>query len=289
MIQGLVEKNLGEMFPGLEFVKSEYQLDDLRPDTVAFDREAKSFVIIEYKNVKNKSVVDQGISYYQLLQERKEAFVLLYNRVKGKLFEVNEINWDETRVIFISPSFTSHQRRASGFAGAPIELFEIKRFGDNVYTLTKVENAGKESAPRTQGVPKKGKTSPIREYDEEAYLDGQYEAPKPTPEIRRLYLKLKQTILDTFEDLETKQRTAYNGIYSKDDGRAVCTLEVRQTKIILTYSTSDPKVVEPSEFVRDVSRIGHWGIGSFESQIKTESDIGRAIPLIRKVYERRSG
>lgn len=289
MIQRLVEKNLGEIFPGLEFVKSEYELDDLRPDTIAFDREAKSFVIIEYKNVKNKSVVDQGISYYQLLQEKKEAFVLLYNRIKGKLYEVNEINWDETRVLFISPSFTAHQRRASGFSGAPIELYEIKKFGDNFYTLTKVEDVGKEAGSKVQSVMKKGRTSPIKEYDEEAYLDGQYEAPKPTPEVRELYLKLKKTILDTFQNLETKQRTAYHGIYSKEDGRAVCTLEVRKTKVILTYSTSNQKVVQPSEFVRDVSNIGHWGIGSFESQIKTESDIARAIPLIRKVYERRSG
>ena len=51
VIQNLVEKNLNSIFAGLEFVETEFQIDDLRPDTIAFDTEKKSFVIIEYKNV----------------------------------------------------------------------------------------------------------------------------------------------------------------------------------------------------------------------------------------------
>jgi hypothetical protein len=36
-IQNLVEKNLDSIFSGLEFVESEFQIDDLRPDTIAFE------------------------------------------------------------------------------------------------------------------------------------------------------------------------------------------------------------------------------------------------------------
>jgi hypothetical protein len=39
MIQTLVEKNLGAIFSGLEFIETEFQIDDLRPDTIAFDSE----------------------------------------------------------------------------------------------------------------------------------------------------------------------------------------------------------------------------------------------------------
>ena len=45
-VQGLVEENLGEVF-GLSFVSSEFPLNNLRIDTLAFDEEAKSFVVIE--------------------------------------------------------------------------------------------------------------------------------------------------------------------------------------------------------------------------------------------------
>jgi RecB family endonuclease NucS len=39
----------------LEYVKSEFELHGLRIDTLAFDKESKGFVIIEYKRDKNLS------------------------------------------------------------------------------------------------------------------------------------------------------------------------------------------------------------------------------------------
>lgn len=46
----MTEANLQELFE-LDFVKSEFELHGLRIDTLAFDRESKGFVIIEYKPV----------------------------------------------------------------------------------------------------------------------------------------------------------------------------------------------------------------------------------------------
>ena len=126
-IQTLTEKNLDSIFPSLEFIESEFQINDLRPDTIAFDSEKRSFVIIEYKNIRNHSLIDQGVSYYQLLHERKENFVLLYNKKMNKTADISDINWDEIRVIFISPEYTKYQKRASGFQGLPIDLYEIKK------------------------------------------------------------------------------------------------------------------------------------------------------------------
>ena len=69
-LQNLTEKNLDELF-GLKFIASEFQVDNLRIDTLAFNTETNSFVIIEYKNVKNYSVIDQGYSYLSLLLNNK--------------------------------------------------------------------------------------------------------------------------------------------------------------------------------------------------------------------------
>lgn len=57
-IQTLVENNLTEIF-GLELVKSEFAIENFRFDTLAYDAEANTFVIIEYKSDQNYSVVDQ--------------------------------------------------------------------------------------------------------------------------------------------------------------------------------------------------------------------------------------
>ena len=47
-IQTIIEKNLDELF-NLQFVKSELSIRNFRIDTLGFDKENKSFVIIEYK------------------------------------------------------------------------------------------------------------------------------------------------------------------------------------------------------------------------------------------------
>ena len=47
-MQKIVEKNIDTIF-GLKFIASEYILDNLRIDSLGFDTETNSFVIIEYR------------------------------------------------------------------------------------------------------------------------------------------------------------------------------------------------------------------------------------------------
>lgn len=70
---------LGEEY---EFVCTEFSIGDFRIDSLAFNKETKSFIIIEDKNVKNKSLIDQGLTYLKLLKERKADFILKYNEIK---------------------------------------------------------------------------------------------------------------------------------------------------------------------------------------------------------------
>ena len=87
-IQSLVENNVEEFFD-LEFVKSELSIKSFRLDTLCFDKTNGSFVIIEYKNSKNYSVIDQGYTYLSLLLNNKSDFILEYNEIKkGILNEV---------------------------------------------------------------------------------------------------------------------------------------------------------------------------------------------------------
>lgn len=57
-IQNIFEKNLG-FLTGLEFIKSEFIIQNQRFDTLAYDAENDAFVIIEYKRSQNYSVFDQ--------------------------------------------------------------------------------------------------------------------------------------------------------------------------------------------------------------------------------------
>ena len=106
-LQTYFEEHLKEIL-GLVFVATEFVVGSFRLDTVAFDEETKSFKIIEYKNVKNHSLVDQGYTYLKLLLERKADFVLQYNLKLNNHININDVDWSQSRIIFVSPVFTSY-------------------------------------------------------------------------------------------------------------------------------------------------------------------------------------
>ena len=58
-IQDLVENNTETLFD-IDFVSSEFKIGEFRIDTLCFDNETNSFVIIEYKKGSSYSVIDQG-------------------------------------------------------------------------------------------------------------------------------------------------------------------------------------------------------------------------------------
>ena len=85
-IQSLVESNLETLF-NLEFVSSEFIVGEFRLDSLCFDNEVNSFVIIEYKKGSSYSVIDQGYSYLSLMLNNKSDFILEYNETKKKILK----------------------------------------------------------------------------------------------------------------------------------------------------------------------------------------------------------
>lgn len=130
-VQISTEQNLGELFD-LEFLDTEVPIRNFRIDTLAFDPETNSFVIIEYKRDRSFSVSDQGLSYLSLLLENKPYFVLKYNKIKKQNKSVEDFDWTQSRVILIANSFTPHQLQALGFRDLPIELWEVKIYENNL-------------------------------------------------------------------------------------------------------------------------------------------------------------
>jgi hypothetical protein len=61
-IHRLTEENPKTVF-GIGLVATEFSLNDLRVDTLGFDSESMSFVIIELSEKENFSVIDQRYAY----------------------------------------------------------------------------------------------------------------------------------------------------------------------------------------------------------------------------------
>src|SRR2546428_13324042 len=74
-IQDLAEQNLEQVF-GLQFVRRKFRVGGREIDTLAYDRDTKSFAIIEYKKEENFGMMDQGGTYLNILLENQAEFVL---------------------------------------------------------------------------------------------------------------------------------------------------------------------------------------------------------------------
>ena len=119
---------------------TEFTVDKFRIDTVSFDRETNSFIIIEYKKSQNFSVIDQGYAYLSLILNRKADFVLKFNEVFGKSENKKFFDWSQSRVIFVSPSFTDFQIQAINFKDLPIELWEVKAYENNIVRYNPIKS-----------------------------------------------------------------------------------------------------------------------------------------------------
>ena len=148
-IQTIVEQNTQELF-NLKFVKSELSAGEFRIDSLCFDEETKSFVIIEYKKHKSYSVIDQGYSYLSLMLNNKSDFILEYNENNKDSLKRDKVDWSQSRIIFVSPSFNTYQKNSVNFKDVPFELWEIKSFTNNVISLNQHLPSSKESIQKVQ-------------------------------------------------------------------------------------------------------------------------------------------
>lgn len=277
-LQKLTEDNLNLVF-GLEFVKSEFALNNFRIDTLAYDPNASSFVIIEYKRDKNFSVIDQGYAYLSLMLNNKADFILEYNECGKEVLKRNDVDWSQSRVIFVSPSFTTYQREAINFKDLPIELWEIKRYDNQTVNYSQIQTSGAQESVKTisrdddvvETVNKE-----IKVYTENEHLE------TASPEILELYETFKTAILN-LDGIELKPTKKYLAFVS---GSNIIDIHIQKKALKMWLNMFKGELDDPKEITRDVSSVGHWGNGDYELQVRNDEDLEYIMSLIKQSYNK---
>lgn len=277
-IQVLTENNLKLIF-GLDFVKSEFSLNNFRIDTLAFDSNSSSFVIIEYKRDKNFSVIDQGYAYLSLMLNNKADFILEYNENSKSVLKRGDIDWSQSKVIFISPSFTTYQKEAINFKDLPIELWEIKRYENDTVSYNQIQTSGAKESVKTisrddsivDSVNKE-----IKVYTEDEHLLD------VSDEIAELYDRFKNAIIN-LDGIELKPTKKYIAFVS---GSNVVDIHIQKKAIKMWINLPKGELDDYRKLARDVSNIGHWGNGDYELQIRDEEDLDYILSLIKQSYKK---
>jgi predicted transport protein len=276
-IQKLTEENLEAVF-GLQFVSSEFALQNFRIDTLAFDKEANSFVIIEYKRDRSFSVIDQGYAYLALMLNNKADFILEYNeKTKGNLKREN-IDWSQSRVLFLAQSFTTYQQNAINFRDLPIELWEVKVF-DNATILYNqlLSPEAKESIKTvTKNKTIENVSREVKVYTLEDHLND------TTEKIKTLFLALREKVLALDEKIEERPKKFYISYRTQV---AFVYTHLQKEKIKIHLIISQAKLNDPKKISRDVSNVGHYGGGVTEIILDKAEDLPYVMTLIEQSFQ----
>ena len=271
-LQTYVENNMKSIL-GYKFIATEFCVDNCRIDSLGYDEENKTFIIVEYKNIKNNSLVDQGYSYLALMLKRKEAFVLKYNNVTKSNYEIKNIDWSQARIVFISPFFSERQINATEFEGMPFDLIKAVKYENDIVEfdkLSKNPNLKEEYTPKNEIIQEVIKE--IKVYTEDYHLN------KTTEKIKNLYGILKNEILNLGDiDIEYKKfYIAFKGTTNIVDA------EIYNSKIKLFINMKKGTLNDQSNLTLDMSKVGHHANGDYAIEITSEEDIDNAIPLVKQ-------
>jgi predicted transport protein len=280
-IQVLIEKNVNSIF-GLTFIQSELSVDKYRIDTLCYDEENNSFVIIEYKKGSSYSVIDQGFTYLQLLLNSKHFFIHTLSQYLGKVVDLADVDWSQSRIVFISPSFTSFQRDSVNFKDLPFELWEIKMFSNQSVVLSQLLANSKVSIGSLNTNSTNSTITQVsrevKVYTEEAHLD------YTSVELNEKYSELRSRITDLGPDVEVVPRKEYVG-FKRQSNFVDIEFQKKQLKIFINLKKGE--LDDPQNVSRDVSNVGHYGNGDYEVRYTSDTDLDYLMLLIKQSYRKR--
>ena len=295
-IQELVENNTKEIFD-LDFISSEFRIGEYRIDSLCFDNETNSFVIIEYKKGSSYSVIDQGYSYLSTMLNNKSDFILEYNEQTKKTLRRDSVNWSQSRIIFVSPSFNSYQKNSVNFKDIPFELWEIKKYSNQTISLNPIISNSKESIESISNTNDniiKTVSEEVKVFTIEDLISDSNQ------EVQDIWNKIYNTLLETDFD-ETRFNFTKNYVrFSKTDNSVVSYFKFNKSSLRVLimggtvydggkrtskhyFELDDYKKISTKHIKR--YKDGLTTQVEYKIQVSSEKDVNYVISLIKQRYD----
>ena len=284
-LQRLVESSLGPLFQ-CRFVATEFPTGIQhggRIDTLALSEDDNP-VIIEYKKVASSELVTQSLYYLAWIHDHKGDFEVAARKTLGPKIS---IDWDDVRVICLAPSYKKFDIHAVQAMGASIELWTYRLFKNNTIYIEAIQQ--KEvggSAPEGLAAGKNpvmvaaGKKAALSRKSG-IYTFDQHLKVRPES-IQEIMRAVQEFVLGLDVAIEENPKKLY--VAYRTTQNIVC-MEAQQKKVALFLKLDPKRVQTDGKFVRDVSKIGHFGTGDIEVNVHSLDELERAKPLIKQAYE----
>ena len=117
-----------------------------------------------------------------------------------------DIDWSQSRIIFIAPEFTKHQYLAIGFKDLAIQLYKVRKYKSGLMVFNEIKPLDKKEsiATITKGNPDARTVSQeIVVYTEEDFLK------TADDQVKLIYSELKSAINNLGTDIEIRPIKKY--------------------------------------------------------------------------------
>ena len=250
----------------LEFVASEFQYNDLRFDTLAFNEETNSFVIIEYKNKLDFEVLNQGKTYYNLLLDNKQVYIDKYNDVFKTEFKEDDFDFGKTKVLIIGPKFNKKQLSAAKSPHFPFEIWKVKV---NENFCISYENVITNEIKHLQ------LTKDKLELTEEELLQNRFD------EVIELYDTITTRVKNEFPN--AIKRILIDAFSYYLNNKLICKF-VFFSKFLKVYFYTN-EINDIQEKLEDIAGKGMEGKTYYRFKLTSKKDINYFIELFKQIYD----
>ena len=208
--------------------------------------------------------------------ENKADFIVEYNETLKQNLKRTDVDWSQTRVVFVSTSFTENQRAATNFKDIAIELWEVKRYENNLISVNQIKKSKSAESIKpitSSNTQLEAVTKEIKVYTEEFHLDNYPD------KVKELYETYKDAILALADDVELEPKKLYIA-FKKD--KNIADIVTLKKGIKLFINLQKGKLEDPKNLMRDVSNTGHWGNGDYELVITNNDNLEYILYLIKQ-------
>ena len=189
------------------------------------------------------------------------------------------MDWSQSKVLFISPYFTTYQRKAIEFKDLPIELWEIKLFSNDTILINQIQSVDKrESINKLNQKSEviKNVSKEIKVYTEQEHLS------PSSKEIISVYEGLKEAIFSISSTIKSEPKAKYVGVIRSK--HFVDVIFYRES-LLLILNIKKGFLNDPKNIAKDVSQVGHWGNGDYSIKLDNSKNLGYVLTLIRQAFD----
>jgi predicted transport protein len=211
----------------------------------------------------------------------KADFILEYNERSTHNLKRDDVDWSQSRVIFVAPEFTKYQQHAIGFKDLAIQLYELHRYKNGLLVFNEIKPSDRResiiSVAKGNLLAKKV-SEEIKVYTEDDLLNA------VDDEVKELYSQLKSDVIMLGRDIEVRPTKKYIAFRRRQGFLGIVLLKSK-LKAYLNIELSELR--DPLNRARDVKNIGHYPPGDTELTITKKDEIPYALDLVKQAYEKR--